>query len=77
MQALASVIGEEGLGETDRKVLEFSRQFEGRFVKQGIEENRSFEQSLELAWTLFKSLPRTALERLPDVEVKSHLEKVE
>jgi V/A-type H+-transporting ATPase subunit B len=75
VRALASVIGEEELGDTDRKVLEFSRQFESRFLRQHTEENRSFEQSLDLAWELFRQLPRDALERLPDSEIAQHLKE--
>jgi V/A-type H+-transporting ATPase subunit B len=73
VQALASVIGEEELGESDRKVLEFSRQFETRFLRQAADENRSFEQSLDLAWDLFRGLPRAALDRLPEAEVKKRM----
>jgi V/A-type H+-transporting ATPase subunit B len=69
VQALASVIGEEDLSEVDRKVLEFSRQFEGQFVKQKMDEKRSFDNSLELAWELFSKLPRAALERLAPAEI--------
>jgi V/A-type H+-transporting ATPase subunit B len=75
VQALASVIGEEELGEADRKVLEFSRQFESRFVKQRTDENRSFEESLDLAWDLFRVLPRAALDRLPEKEVEKRIGK--
>lgn len=73
VQALASVIGEEELGESDRKVLEFSRSFENRFVKQRQDENRSFEESLDLAWELFRALPKAALDRLPEAEVKKRI----
>jgi len=75
VRALASVIGEEELGETDRKVLEFSRQFESRFLRQRPDESRSFEASLDLAWELFRQLPRDALERLPDAEIAARMKE--
>jgi V/A-type H+/Na+-transporting ATPase subunit B len=73
VQALASVIGEEDLPEADRKVLEFARQFESRFLRQKSDENRSLEQSLDLAWELFRLLPPSALDRLPAAEVQKRL----
>jgi V/A-type H+-transporting ATPase subunit B len=62
--ALAQVIGEEELSETDRKYMEFGRQFEERFVKQGFEENRTIFETLDLAWELLAVLPKEELDRL-------------
>ncbi|OFZ78250.1 MAG: V-type ATP synthase subunit B [Bdellovibrionales bacterium RIFOXYD1_FULL_53_11] len=73
--ALASVIGEDELNDNDRKILEFSRAYESRFVKQGQQENRSFIESLDLSWDLFKALPKDTLERLPDQLMEKYLPK--
>jgi len=71
--ALASVIGEEELSNNDRKILAFSRAFEERFIKQGVYENRTFTDSLNLSWELFKQLPKPVLERLPDDIISKYL----
>ena len=63
-RSLASVIGEEELSDTDKKYIEFGRQFESTFVNQGFTENRSIDQSLDLGWKLLSALPRSELDRV-------------
>ena len=65
-RSLASVIGEEELSDTDKKYIEFGKQFENTFVNQGYEENRSIDQSLDLGWKLLSLLPRSELDRVDD-----------
>ena len=63
-RSLASVIGEEELSPSDKRLLEFGRQFEQLFLQQGLNENRSIEQSLSLGWKLLSQLPREELDRV-------------
>jgi V/A-type H+-transporting ATPase subunit B len=72
VRALASVIGEEELGDVDRRYLEFGRAFERQFVNQGINENRTIEQTLEIGWKLLSTLPREELTRLSLEELKQY-----
>ena len=65
-RSLASVIGEEELSPTDKRYLEFGRQFERQFVSQGANENRSIGESLDLGWRLLSTLPREELDRVDD-----------
>ena len=65
-RSLASVIGEEELSDTDKKYIEFGRQFENTFVNQGFTENRSIDQSLDLGWKMLSTLPREELDRVDD-----------
>ncbi len=65
-RSLASVIGEEELSPIDKKYIEFGRAFEGTFINQGNNENRSIEQSLDLGWKLLSTLPRAELDRVDD-----------
>ena len=65
-RSLASVIGEEELSDIDKKYIEFGREFENSFVKQGFNENRSIEHSLDLGWSLLSILPRSELDRIDD-----------
>ena len=62
--ALAQVIGEDELSETDRKYMEFGRQFEERFVKQHHNENRDILETLNLAWELLSILPIEEMNRI-------------
>ena len=63
-RALASVIGEEELSETDKAYMEFGRQFEQNFIQQGENEDRTMEQTLELGWDLLCILPKEELDRI-------------
>ncbi len=65
-RGLANVIGEEELSPTDRQYLEFGRQFEQRFVKQGANEERNMAQSLDLGWELLGLLPKSELDRVDE-----------
>ncbi|MFW6189316.1 MAG: V-type ATP synthase subunit B [Planctomycetota bacterium] len=66
VRGLAAVIGEEELSPADRQVLEFGDAFEGRYMNQGEEENRSVEETLDLAWEVLSILPQAALDRVSD-----------
>ena len=61
---LASVIGEDELSPIDKKYLEFGKAFEENYIGQGMEENRSMEETLDLGWKLLGKLPREELDRV-------------
>lgn len=75
VQNLASVIGEEELTTLDQQYLEFGTFFETRFVKQGFDEDRSIDQTLDLAWEALSKLPAEELQRLTDEEIAEHYGK--
>ncbi|MDR0405096.1 MAG: V-type ATP synthase subunit B [Oscillospiraceae bacterium] len=64
--SLSSVIGEDELSSIDKRYLKFGRLLESKFINQAFSENRTIEQSLDLAWLLVSSLPRSELNRLGD-----------
>ncbi len=70
-RVLASVVGEEGLADTDRQYLRFGARFEQELVGQ--ETPRTLEESMALGWTLLAGLPFTELTRLSDVQITRHL----
>jgi V/A-type H+-transporting ATPase subunit B len=61
---LVRIVGEIGLSEEERLYLKFADEFETSFVRQGESENRSIEQTLDLAWQLLNILPQDALTRI-------------
>ena len=75
VEDLAQVIGEEELSETDRKYMEFGRQFEERFVRQGFQENRDISQTLDLAWELLSILPEEELNRIRPETLEKYYRK--
>ena len=64
VRALASVIGEDELSDTDKLYMKFGNEFEEKFVGQGRNENRSIQQTLQIGWELLHILPRTELDRI-------------
>lgn len=64
VKSLASVIGEDELSKGDQMYLEYGRKFEQKFLKQGKNENRNIEQTLDLAWDVAGYLPETELDRV-------------
>ncbi len=71
VRALSQIIGSEELSESDKKFLEFQEAFEKRFLSQSFNENRSIEQTLDLAWELLKILPKESLDRIsPELKEK-------
>lgn len=61
---LASVIGEDELSAIDKKYLEFGKEFETQYIGQGMNENRSIEETLDLGWKLLGRLPKEELDRV-------------
>ena len=70
-RVLASVVGEEGLSETDRSYLAFGTQFEKHLVHQ--RGPRSLDASMEAGWRLLRALPRAELSRLSDEQIERYL----
>jgi len=73
-RVLASVVGEEGLSETDRSYLAFGTEFEKQLVHQ--RGPRSLEASMEVGWRLLRLLPTSELARLSDAQIARHLAAV-
>jgi V/A-type H+-transporting ATPase subunit B len=73
MQArvLASVVGEDGLADTDRRYLAFGKAFEERLVHQ--DAPRTLDQSMQIGWQLLTGLPVAELSRLSDAQIAEHL----
>ena len=61
---MAQIIGEDDLSTIDKKYMEFGRRFEDEFLSQGMNENRSIEDTLNLGWKLISILPEEELDRL-------------
>ena len=74
-RALASVIGEDELSETDKAYMEFGKLFEYKFINQAFDDNRPITQSLDLGWELLSHLPIEELDRLDDKLIQKYLKK--
>ncbi len=72
IRSLADIVGEEELSERDKKFLEFGEAFERKFLAQGIDENRSLEQTLNIAWEVLSILPENQLHRVSKEEIEKY-----
>ncbi len=66
LRGLVAIVGKDALSERDQKFLEFADTFENRFVRQGVDEDRSIAQTLDLGWDMFQALPESELEKRID-----------
>jgi V/A-type H+/Na+-transporting ATPase subunit B len=63
-RSLSAIVGEEALSDIDRKYLKIANNFERKFVNQGVDENRSIEQTLSIGWELLSEIPESELKRI-------------
>ncbi|MHA1713867.1 MAG: V-type ATP synthase subunit B [Candidatus Ranarchaeia archaeon] len=79
VKSLISIIGKEALSKTDRDYFKFGTAFETKFVSQGKTENRSIQQTLDIAWDILSLLPEKELTAIPGSLIKKYIrtEKVE
>ncbi len=71
IRVLASVMGQEGLTETDRQYLAFGDAFEQKLIAQS--GPRRLEESMAVAWEILRGLPRDELSRLSEAQIAEHL----
>jgi V/A-type H+/Na+-transporting ATPase subunit B len=64
LRGLVAIVGKDALSERDRGLLEFADLFENRFVRQGYDEDRTIEDTLNLGWDLLSTLPVEQLTRI-------------
>lgn len=63
VRRLAAIVGEQGLTDSDRRLLKLAQDFEQEFVNQG-EQDRDIDQTLELGWKFLRYLPKDRLTRV-------------
>jgi V/A-type H+-transporting ATPase subunit B len=69
---LSDMVGTDALSGTDRQYLDYQKAFEHRLLDQGRAEDRSLDQTLDLAWEILGELPRRELTMLPATLVAEH-----
>lgn len=74
-RSLAAIVGEEALSDLDRKFLKVANDFERKFVNQGMDENRSIEQTLDIGWELLAGLSDSELNRIKPEFIEKYRKK--
>jgi V/A-type H+-transporting ATPase subunit B len=72
---LSAIVGAEALSDSDKLYLKFGEAFEEKFIKQGFDENRSIERTLEIGWELLSMLPESELSRIKEEHIKKYYKK--
>ncbi len=67
VRVLASVMGQEGLSDTDQQYLRFGDRFEQDLISQEVP--RTFEESMALGWETLTALPDSELTRLSNEQI--------
>ncbi|TXT61589.1 MAG: V-type ATP synthase beta chain [Promethearchaeota archaeon] len=61
---LISIIGRESLTREQKGLLDFADDFEEKFLNQSFEENRTFEETFDIAWNVLSNLSKNKLNRI-------------
>jgi V-type H+-transporting ATPase subunit B len=75
VQGMKAVVGEEALSPEDLLYLQFLDKFESRFVNQGLYDNRTIFDSLDLAWSLLRLFPRELLRRITTATLDKYYDR--
>ncbi|MFH1898530.1 MAG: V-type ATP synthase subunit B [Candidatus Desantisbacteria bacterium] len=74
-EELKVILGEAALSDADKAFLKFSTGFEDKFVTQGINENRTIMETLNIGWKLLSLLPRAELKRVKEEYINKYMGK--
>ena len=72
VQELAVILGESALTDLDKLYMKFANEFEEKYVKQGVFENRTIEETLDLGWKLLRILPAHELTRVREEFIQKY-----
>ncbi len=72
---LMSILGEAALSPTDLLYAKFADEFEKRYVSQGLDDNRSVFDTLNLGWELLSILPTSELKRIKPEHIEKYAPK--
>ena len=77
LREISTIIGAESLGERDKVYLANASDFESKFIAQGEFEKRTVEETLDIAWKLFSTLPKEDLKLIKEEFIERYLPKQE
>ena len=64
LRSLTEIVGEDALSSIDKQYLNFANEFENRFLKQGFDEDRSINDTLDLGWELLSMIDKKEIKRI-------------
>lgn len=72
VRGLVAIVGKEALSDRDRKMLEFADRFEQEFIRQGVEEDRTIEETLEIGWRLLATVDEAWLTKIDRATLEAY-----
>jgi V/A-type H+-transporting ATPase subunit B len=72
LRGLVAIVGKDALSDRDKGFLEFADLFEQSFVRQGDDEDRTIQESLDLGWKLLAHMPEEQLSRIDRDTIKKY-----
>jgi len=72
---LAVILGESALSDADKKFAKFADEFEDKYVRQRLDEDRTIKETLDLSWKLMSILPKAELKRVKEEHIDKYLPK--
>ncbi|MGC8533100.1 MAG: V-type ATP synthase subunit B [Candidatus Parvarchaeum sp.] len=64
LRSLTEIVGEDALSKIDKQYLHFAEEFENRFIRQGFNEDRSINETLDLGWELLSGIDKSEMKRI-------------
>ncbi len=75
LREISTIIGSEALSERDKTYLGIADRFENEFISQDENEKRTVEDTLDIGWRLFSTLPEEDLKLVSEELIKKYLPK--
>jgi V/A-type H+-transporting ATPase subunit B len=75
VEELAVILGEAALTDIDKLYMEFQHEFDKRYIKQGLMENRTIQETLNIGWELLTILPVSELTRVREELLNKYYKK--
>ena len=75
LREISTIIGADALGDRDKLYLANADRVEREFISQGEHEKRKVEDTLDIAWELFSTLPEEDLKLIKEDLIKKYLPK--
>ncbi|MCP4717659.1 MAG: V-type ATP synthase subunit B [Deltaproteobacteria bacterium] len=72
IRSLAAIVGEEEMSTLDKTYLRFGTFFEERFLRQGYDENRPIDTTLNIGWEILATLPEEELYRIDQEDIQKY-----
>lgn len=73
--SMKAVVGEDSLSKEDKLSIEFLNRFEKEFVSQEKDEDRTVDESLDIAWDILSVFPVEMLNKIPASMIKDYYGK--